>query len=173
MRRAFLSAGLFAIALAGAAKAQPLVTGQQPNRAALEQQLRVRMAEVMQKRLGLNDAQMTQLQAVNARYAPQMGALALQERQTRQQLRMQMTAATPDQARAGQLLDTLIQLQKQRIGLVESEQKDLAAFLTPVQRGRYMALQAQLKRRADQLRRQVGGPGAQMRRGGAGAAIRR
>jgi hypothetical protein len=38
---------------------------------------------------------------------------------------------------------------------LDAEQKDLGAFLTPVQRAQYMALQAQLKRRADQLRRKT------------------
>jgi Spy/CpxP family protein refolding chaperone len=95
---------------------------------------------------------MTKLQAVNARHAPQMAALATRERETRQQLRAQMTSTAPDQATVGKLLDTLLGLQRQRIGLLESEQNELAAFLTPVQRAKYMGLQAQIKRRADQLR---------------------
>jgi len=148
----FLVAGL---SLFGSAEAQQPPTVQRPIRAALEQQLRVRAAEVVRKRLGLNDAQMAQLQTVNARYAPQMAGLVRQERETRQALRAQMTAPAPDQAKVGQLIDTLINLQKSRVTLLESEQKDLAVFLTPVQRAKYLALQAQIKRRTDQLRRQL------------------
>jgi len=41
--------------------------------------------------------------------------------------------------------------------LIEAEQKELAAFLTPVQRARYIALQAQFRNRAEQLSRQNSG----------------
>jgi periplasmic protein CpxP/Spy len=124
----------------------------QPRRAVLEQQLRERVGAITRQRLQLDDAQMSKLQSVNARLAPQMAALATQERQTRQQLRTQLISATPDQNQVATLLDTVLRLQKQRIALLESEQKDLAAFLTPVQRAKYMALQIQIRRRADQLR---------------------
>jgi hypothetical protein len=51
------------------------------------------------------------------------------------------------------LLDDAMRLQKQRIALVEAEQKDLARFLTPVQRAGYLSLQAQVRRRAQELSR--------------------
>jgi hypothetical protein len=51
------------------------------------------------------------------------------------------------------LLDNALRLQKQRIALVEAEQRDLARFLTPVQRAGYLALQAQVRRRAQELAR--------------------
>jgi len=147
---------LFAAAtLAGSAGSQQPPVTQRPDRTNLEQQLRVRIAQVTQRRLGLSDAQMTQLQAVNSRYAPQMATLASQERETRQALRAQIMAPAPDQAQVSKLLDTVIRLQKQRIALLESEQNDLGAFLTPVQRAKYLGLQAQIKRRADQLRRRM------------------
>jgi Spy/CpxP family protein refolding chaperone len=149
----FFVAMSLGICIARAASAQPPATAPKGNRPALEQQLRVRMAEVLQKRLNLTDAQMTQLQGVNSRFAPQMAAIAAQERQTRQQLRAQITAPNPDQAQVSQLIDTMLRFQRQRVDLVESEQKDLATFLTPSQRAQYMALQSQIKRRTDQLRR--------------------
>jgi hypothetical protein len=130
------------------------------NRAALEQQLRERAAQITRQRLGLNDAQMQRLQQVNGRFAPQLTALATQERSARRQLRQQLTAETqPDQAKVSDLIDTSLRLQKQRIALIEAEQKELAAFLTPVQRARYIALQAQFRNRADQLSRQNPGRG--------------
>ena len=51
------------------------------------------------------------------------------------------------------LLDDALRFQKQRIALVEAEQKDLARFLTPVQRAGYLALQAQVRGRAQELAR--------------------
>ena len=144
------------ISIAPRLDAQAVGGAQQPNRGVLEQRLRERVAQVTRTRLGLGDAQMAKLQAVNSSYAPRLGDLQLRERETRQQLRRQMTAPTPDQTEVGRLLDNLLGLQRQRISLMESEQKDLSAFLTPVQRAKYMALQAEIKRRADQLRGQNG-----------------
>lgn len=148
---------------AGSASTQP--NPQKANRAVLEQQVRERAATLTRERLGLNDAQMQQLQRVNTRFGPQLSAVTTQERTSRRQLRQELMAAQPNQARVSTLLDASIRLQKQRIGLIEAEQKELAAFLTPVQRARYLALQAQFRSRADQLSRQnAGGRGRGMRR---------
>ena len=140
-----------------AAFAQPGRTaGVNPNRPVLEQQLRERAAKVAQQRIGLTDAQMAQLEQSNSRYAPQLSQIAAQERETRRQLRMEMTAPTPNQQHVGVLLDQSVQLQKQRIALVEQEQKDLSRFMNPVQRARYIALQQEVRRRAQELARQGG-----------------
>jgi len=112
----------------------------------------------------LSDAQMAQLEQSNARFGPQLNQLAAQERETRRQLRLEMTSpAEPNQQHVSDLLDRALQLQKQRIAIVEAEQKDLARFMTPVQRARYIALQQQFRRRAQEL---AGQNGAQ--RGGMG-----
>ncbi len=147
-------------------------TGANPERAVLEQQVRARAAQITRKRLGLTDAQMQQLQRVNSRFGPQLGAVANEERTTRRQLRQELMAdQQANQARVSTLLDASIRLQKQRIALIEAEQKELAAFLTPVQRARYIALQAQFRNRADQLSRQNGGARQRgMRRPPPGAA---
>lgn len=146
----FFIAALISLAISVQAGAQG---GPPPqSRPLIEQRLRERVAEITRERLQLDDAQMAKLQAVNARFAPQLAAVVAQERETRHQLRAQITVASPDQNQVGGLLDSILRLQKQRIALLESEQKDLAAFLTPVQRAKYMALQAQIRRRAEELR---------------------
>lgn len=163
------------VAIASALLLSPMVfaAGQEParnpspNRAALERQLRERTAQITRQRLGLNDAQMVQLERVNNRFAPELSAVAKEERNTRRQLREEMIAGDQaDQSRVSILLDASLRLQKQRIALIEAEQKDLAAFLTPVQRARYIALQAQFRHRADQLARENSGvrPRGRMRR---------
>lgn len=124
------------------------------NRPALEQQFRERVAKLAQQRIGLTDAQMGQLQESNARFGPRLNQIAAQEREARRQLRLEMTATTPNQQHVSTLLDQAIQLQKQRIEIVEQEQKDLGRFMTPVQRARYAALQQQFRRRAQELSRQ-------------------
>ena len=136
-----------------AAQANP-AAGTAANRPALEQQFRQRVAALAKERIGLNDAQMTQLAQSNARFGPRLNQIATQERDTRQQLRTELTATEPNQQRVSSLLDTSLQLQKQRISVVEEEQKDLARFMTPVQRARYIALQQQFRRRTQELARQ-------------------
>jgi periplasmic protein CpxP/Spy len=136
-----------------------------PRRAALEQQFRAQSAKLAQQKLGLTDAQLAQLEQTNARFAPQMNQLVTQERDTRGQLRVEMTRGSQaNQQRVSDLLDNSIKLQKQRIALVEAEQKDLARFLTPTQRAGYIALQAQFRKRAQELTRRNGGQRKMLKR---------
>ncbi|MEX2110051.1 MAG: hypothetical protein WD802_05590 [Gemmatimonadaceae bacterium] len=164
------------LAIAAAFVVAPALSGQQvaqqrtPDRAALERQLRERTAQITRKRLGLNDSQMQQLQLVNSRFAPQLSAIATRERETRRQLRQEMMAGgQANQSRVSGLIDSSLNLQKQRISLIEAEQRELATFLTPVQRARYIALQAQFRNRAEQLYRQGQGRRGGMRRNRPGA----
>ena len=140
-----------------AAHAQAVTAAPPGNRTALEQQFRERTAKLVQQRLGLNDAQLAKLEQSNARYAPQLRQLAAQERDIRFQLRQEMMAGnSANQQHVSDMLDGAIRLQRQRLGIVEAEQKELAGFLTPVQRARYMALQAQFGKRAQELSGQGG-----------------
>jgi Spy/CpxP family protein refolding chaperone len=158
MNRALLLVSL-ALGASTAVSAQGVGAGEQrASRPALEQQFRERLAKLAQTRLGLTDAQMTQLQQSTARYSPQLNQLAAQEHETRRQLRLELTAAQPNQQHVSDLLDAALRLQKQRISVVEAEQKDLARFMTPVQRARYIALQQQFRRRAQELAGKRGGP---------------
>ena len=125
-------------------------------RPALEQALRQRMAAITKQRLALSDEQMTQLEQSNSRFAPQMMQLLGNERETRRQLRLELTSATPNQQHVSALIDQTLNLQKQRVSIMEAEQKDLARFMTPVQRAQYVALQAEFRRRAQEMARQNG-----------------
>jgi protein CpxP len=157
MRKSLEATALFLLVAAGAAPAQPVPAPTNPNRAALEQRFREQSAKVAQQRLGLTDAQLAQLSQSNARFAPQQSQLVVQERETRRQLRLEMTSGDQaNQQHVSALLDEALRLQKQRIALVEAEQKDLARFMTPVQRAGYLALQAQVRRRAQELARNNG-----------------
>jgi hypothetical protein len=154
MTRRLGLAALFVVLAATAVNGQPVAGTANPNRAALEQRFREQSAKVAQQRLGLTDAQLAQLAQSNARFAPQQNQLLGQERETRRQLRLEMTAGNQaNQQHVSALLDNALRLQKQRIALVEAEQKDLARFMTPVQRAGYLSLQAQVRRRAQELSR--------------------
>lgn len=151
-----LSFALLAIGVAVPGNAQN-ASSKAANRPALEQQLRERTAGVLQTRLGLSASQMDRLEQTNRKFAPQLARLASQERDTRRQLRNEMQSAAPNQQLVNDLLNTSLQLQHQRLDVVDAEQKELSGFLTPVQRAGYLAFQIQLRRRADQLANQNGG----------------
>ncbi|MEO8575926.1 MAG: hypothetical protein ABI556_04460 [Gemmatimonadales bacterium] len=134
-----------------------------PRRQMLEQRLRERTGEVVKRRLQLTDDQMTKLQNANRQFEQQRSALLMKERDVRRELRQQLTSGTADQNRVGVLLDQAMQLERQRLDLTQNEQREMARFLTPVQRARLFGLQNEMRRRAQELRnRQQGpqGPGA-------------
>jgi hypothetical protein len=123
-------------------------------RAQMEQQLRRNLWQIAKQRIGFTDAQMTQLQRTSQRFDERRRALVVEERSQRQILRQQLLAdANADQNRVATALDRLHQLQRQRVDLLIEEQREFATFMTPVQRAKYAALQEQLRRRAEALRR--------------------
>jgi hypothetical protein len=152
--------------------------GANPRRAELEQRLRERTGEIVKRRLGLTDDQMSKLQATNKDFEKQRMDLMARERTTRQMLRAQvMMGDSANQTKVSQLLDQSVQIQRQRLDLLQSEQKELGRFLTPVQRAKYLGLQTEMRQRAQQMRngqmrngqmqRRMGpmqGPGGEMRR---------
>ncbi len=122
-------------------------------RGQLEQRFRRQLEQVVRTRLGLTDSQMDQLRAVNQRYIAERRGLGARERQLRQALRAELQpGVAADQAHVGALMDSLLAQQRARLDLVQREQHDLSAFLTPVQRVRYYALQEQIRRRVERMR---------------------
>ncbi len=123
------------------------------DRAQLERRFRENFAAEVKKRLQLTDDQMTRLMAVNQRLDAQRRQLFQQEREARVGLRTEL--ANPDdrvnQTRVAELLETVLRVQRGRIELVEREQRELAAFLTPLQRARYQAFVDFVQRRMDDM----------------------
>jgi hypothetical protein len=124
-----------------------------PARATLEQQVRQRIAIVTKQRLEASDDQMAKLEATNRKYDEKRRLIVDQERDIRMSLRDEMLR--PDPARQEQvaaLLDRVIKAQRQRVEIGEQEQKELAGFLTPMQRAKYFALEQQVRQRMQQMR---------------------
>ena len=145
---------------AGAARQLPDEGGAGRNRAQLERRFRQMLYQVTRRRVGLTDEQMNRLMPINQRFETQRRAIVRQERETRLALRDAMRDSThADQPRITGYLDKLVELQQQRVALVAQEQRDLAEFMTPLQRARYTALQEQVRRRIEQLARQNRAPG--------------
>jgi hypothetical protein len=96
---------------------------------------------------------MTRLQQVQQKYEQQRRPLMLEERSARLQLRgLVINEPAADQKQVDVLLGKLVDIQKRRVQLLEAEQKDLSAFMTPVQRARFMGMREQARKRVEQLR---------------------
>lgn len=131
------------------------------DRDSLEMQVRRRMADMLRAQLGLTDDQMRRLGATNRRFERQRISLVAQEREVRMGLRSAIESAdTSRSEQVSALLDRMLVLQRQRLELVEAEQKELATFLSPVQRAKYFGMEEQIRRRVMEMREQ------QLRRGG-------
>lgn len=121
----------------------------------LERQFRERLAEVVRRRLDLNDAQMRQLRQVNERVERERMQLLREERQVRVALRTEMLAGdSADQERVATLMDNTLRIQRRRLDLIEQEQRALSDFMTPLQRAQYFAIQDDLRRRLEDIRQQ-------------------
>ena len=123
------------------------------NRAQMEQNFRVRLANLLKTQLGLTDEGLRQLSEVNQRFDRQRRELLRREMMTRRGLREEVLRG--DSANAGridQLLTEQFKIERERIDLTEAEQRDLGRFLTPMQRAKYLGVQEQIRREMDQLR---------------------
>jgi periplasmic protein CpxP/Spy len=141
-----------------------------PARAELERRFRERTAQVVRRRLELNDDQMAKLEASNRQFDQQRVALVAEERQARQALRAELMAGNgANQQKVNGLLDQLLRLQRRRLDIVDNEQRELGKFLTPVQRAKYFGLQNEMRRRMQELRDRPAGAAA----GGNGVRPRR
>lgn len=127
------------------------LTGQRAARQAIARLIRTQVQP--------NENQMRQLQAIDARFEPQRVALIREEMSVRQQLRQAMLdTANVDETKIGQLLDRMVTFPGRRAAMMEAEQKELAAVLSPLQRAKYHAIQEQVRRRIEQGRgRPAGG----------------
>jgi hypothetical protein len=154
---------LVALALsAGEVVAQrvpPGAQGERPDRRALEQRFRQRFEQLLKERLSLTDAQLAQVIEVNMRLDGRRRELFMEERTVRMEMRrsLEVEEDAASQERVKVLLERALRVQRLRLELVEREQRELEAFLTPVQRARYLGLQEQLRKRADEMRRRSSG----------------
>jgi periplasmic protein CpxP/Spy len=135
--------------------------GQPGQRAMMERRVEARVNEVMRTRLNLNDEQFKQLQSLSVRMERERRQLRRDEMAAGAELRQQLlNTATPNETRIAELLEQLPRLERRRIDMLEMEQRELAKFLAPSQRARYLAWQDDIRRNLldVQRRRMDGGP---------------
>lgn len=134
-----------------------------PGRQRLEQRVRERFEQIVRERLQLTDDQALKLRQTNQRFGAQRRALTEQERGLRSEIRRELQpGVAANQTHVAALTDSLFAIQHQRLDMAEAEQKELATYLSPVQRVRFYGLQEQLRRRLELIRqrRQGVAPGA-------------
>lgn len=151
---AFVTSGALAqdAVLAQDAGAQD-TSAQSPQRQELAKRIRAQWQKVVHDRLGLNDVQMRQLQETTRHFNAQRQTLNQEERAIRTEMRDQVVGAVPvDDKHLAAMIDTVLDLQRQRLELTRNEQRELSLFLTPLQRVKYLALQEQLRQQMERLR---------------------
>ena len=148
-RAASLALGaLLAVAsVGGAQQERPAPT----DRDALESRFQAALDARLKRDLKLSDAQSTQLRATMGKFEVRRRQLLQDERSTRMALRKELQRGdSASDERVAPMIAGMLELQRRRVALVEDEQQELARFLTPVQRARYLALQENLRRKMQQ-----------------------
>ena len=162
-----------AIAQGGPPSAPPvagaLTDQSQPNaprlnekqRALAERRLQDRINQVVRQRLALTDDQFSKLRDVASRIEEDRRSLRVDEATARFAMRQELLAGDRvNEARVSELLDRLPRLERRRLELMESEQRDLSKFLSASQRARYLGLQDELRRSIQELQKnRAGGQG--------------
>lgn len=119
--------------------------------------------QVLRKQVTFSEEQVVKWRAWNTRFDAERRPLFQEEREIRRTLGMQLArGVTPDEAKVVDAMDRWSKLEHKRLDLKDRENKALAAFLSPIQRARFFALQDQTERmfrEADGRRDGRGGPG--------------
>ena len=134
---------------------QDEVPAGQPNRnLQLQQQIRRTLWRVTKQRIGFSDEQMLRLERTSQRFDQQRRGLAVEEKAQRVAIRTEVLADSgANQDNIATALERLHAVQQRRLDLQAEEQKEFATFMTPLQRGKFMALQEQVRRRLQELSR--------------------
>jgi len=175
MKRLWL---VLALVLAPGLAAQEPAAPQRPDTAEAERlraQIEERFAQHVQEQLRLTPDQATKLRASQERFGSQRRALARQQMERRRALQDQMQpgiAANADSVR--KLMDGVQAGRSAMLKIDQDEDREMAGYLTPVQRARYQEMRARLHQRVNEMREQRRGgrmaPGPGMQRGRRGRA---
>jgi hypothetical protein len=120
----------------------------------LRAEIERRFAERVRTDLGLTDDQALKLKATQERFGVRRRELMRQQWLHRQALQRQMqpgVAAQPDSVRVH--MDGLQAGRGEMFKLEQDEDREMAGYLTPVQRARFQFMRQRLMERANELRR--------------------
>lgn len=141
----------------------PVLAGQQDStpppdsaeRERLQQQIEDRFAQVVQQQLRLNNDQVTKLRGTEERFRTRRREIMRRQLMLRFALNGQMCpgcAANPDSVR--QLMDGIDANRGELFRMQQEQDREMAGYLTPVQRAQYQMLRERLVRRLGEVRRE-------------------
>lgn len=157
--------GLAVMLVPGLAAQERDSTRQRAEAERLRAQIEQRFAERVRDQLNLSPDQLSKLQATHQRFGTQRRELIRQQMLRRRALEDQMqpgVAANADSVR--KLMDATQAGRAEMLKIEQEEDRELAGYLTPVQRARYLHMRERLMQRVNELR--------QERRGRRGDGIR-
>lgn len=118
----------------------------------MERRLQDRINQAVRQRLRPTEEQFTKLREVAARMEEERRVLRMDDQTARFAMRQELAAGDKaNEAHVAELLDQMQRFERRRFELMEREQKELAKFLTPSQRARYIGLQDQLRMQMQEI----------------------
>jgi len=169
MNRLFMSVMFAVIAPLSALVAQDPRPRDTSEAGRLRGQIEERFRQRVQEQLQLTPDQATKLQASQERFGTRRRELMRQQMERRRALEGQMqpgVAANADSVR--KLMDAIHGGRAEMLKIDQDEDRELAGYLTPVQRARLVLMRERLHRRVNEMREQRRGrmgPGAPGERG--------
>jgi Spy/CpxP family protein refolding chaperone len=120
----------------------------------MERRLEERINKVVRERLALTDEQFDKMREVARRVEQERRVLRSEEMSTRFALRRELLAGDrANESTVAELLDRMPQYERRRLDLMEREQRELAKFLSPTQRAKYIGVQDELRRTMQEVQR--------------------
>lgn len=156
MRRLWLAVTLAVTVAPGLAAQQPPPPPADTGEAGrLRREIEDRFAQRVQADLRLTPDQATKLRATQERFGERRRTLMRQQFERRRAMDEQMQpgiAANPDSVK--KLMDGLQAGRMDMVRLEQDEDRDMAGYLTPVQRARYQQMREHLMQRLNEMRQQ-------------------
>jgi hypothetical protein len=156
MRRAIISLLLVAPVLV--LEAQPAGGGRGgaqgvQSRRAPDLRLQAFVDSMVRVRVAPTDEQFAKMREVATRHERERREIRMNDGKARVELRSLLAAPTMNEQRIAEMLDQISRMERQRLDLMEREQKELGKVLSPSQRARYLALQDELRRNMQEMQR--------------------
>jgi len=156
MRRSPWVLAIAAVIWVPVARAQDLGGEDDPARnQALRQQIEDRFATRVKTEVGLTDQQLARLRETSMTYGSRRRELAAQERVLRSALASQMRpGVAANQDSVSRLTDNLVNLRASYAQTLRDENREMAQYLTPIQRSQVMAMRERFTQRIREIREQ-------------------
>ena len=158
MRRLLIVLGLCTLAPTSGAAQEPAppdsVRAEQ-----LRQEIESRFAARVREQLGLTDDQSRRMERTVRDYFRKRRALEVEEQGLRRDAAAELRpGVAADTDRLNRVLDQLIDVRIRYAQSYRDESRELATYLTPVQRGQYFMMRERLFDQVREFQRQRGGP---------------